>query len=150
VNALKQPGLWFLVAESLFLLSLVLPAYHRYGTDSGWQCAMFAGEVMFTEFKTDAGFWSWLYYLMFNVTNFCLLVLPILWWFKRSRRVMRVARWLVGLAFLHTLSWVVVSCFDQKFSDVRVGYYVWLLSVAALWRGCVLAARETTETSTVS
>lgn len=128
----NQTRLGFALVWVLFGISLWLPAFDSY---SGWKCAEIVWGCLFNFELKDI--WGWLYHSAFNVTNFTLLVLPVLAFTPLGDRLQRAGRWLVGACFLHTLSWFFVGLFDGNIRDLKIGYYLWLLAVGVLLASCI-------------
>jgi hypothetical protein len=129
--------LGFALALVLFGISLWLPAFD---SCSGWECAKIVwGCLVNFELKD---IWGWLYYSPFHVTNFTLLVLPILAFTPLGDRFRLAARWLAGGCFLHTLSWFVWVLCNGGIRDLKVGYYLWLLAVGILLASCIARVRQ--------
>jgi hypothetical protein len=94
--------------------------------------------------------WEWLYYSPFNVTNFTLLVLPILAFTPCLNRFCRATRWLVGACFLHTASWFLWGLWNADIRHLRIGYYLWLLAVGVLLAACIARVDSMQNTSPTS
>ncbi len=127
----------FALAWACFFVSLLLPAFEDL---SGWNCALTVLNCLFS--FDPKGFWEWLYYSAFNVTNVVLLVLPVLAFTPFLGGCPRAARWLVGGCLLHTLSWFIWRLWNGGIGDIRIGYYLWLLAVGILLAACIVRARS--------
>ena len=120
----------FISSLMLFIASAFLPAYK---SDTGWDSAQVCVESI--------GFlgsikWPWGYYLFaFNFSNLFMVSVPILYLLKKKWRVPLFLPFIQLLLILHVLSWAVINF--ERIEDVRIGYYLWLLSMIlvfiAMW-----------------
>ena len=127
----------------LFVVSFFLPAYYNI---PGYECA----QIVLTDIWGDESdqrnrFLVSVYYLAFNFSNGLMLALPVLLLIRF--RAKPVPLWMVGIQFvllLHVLSWPVIHLVEsvEEFQEIKVGYYLWLLSMCLILVASVLSRRQ--------
>jgi hypothetical protein len=106
----------------LFAAAAFLPAYT---SDTGWDCAQVCVEsiIFLSSIK-----WPWGYYhFAFNFSNLFMVSVPLLYLLKRKWSVPLFLPIIQLLLILHMISWPILNI--ESIQDIRIGYYVWLLSM---------------------
>ena len=138
---MKTSRILGLVAIVLFIVSHFLPAYGDGG--SGFECFK-ACWKMFSGDNADVLSGGWFYYSGFVIANNLFVVLALTLFATKKYRRLRLAVSLV--CFLHVLSWLVLHVLDkpQKWpSEIKIGYYLWLIAYGLL--GAAHLRKEPTE-----
>jgi hypothetical protein len=121
-----------LIGTALFLLSFLLRSYRDgNGFDCAWFCLSNGESIIMNGFD-----WGSAFYFAFSFPNLLMLTLPFLVFVHyRDRSLPRKLIGLQVLCLLYALSWWVINL--GSLPDVRIGYYVWIGSMAfLLWATC--------------
>jgi hypothetical protein len=115
-----------LAAVVVFVISHFLPAY---GDSSGFACFGICWNMLLGH-DTEILSGGWFYYSGFAISNIIFLVLVVaLFVTKKSRKLRSV----VSVVFLlHVLSWAVLHIFPTDLTEIKIGYYVWLVAYGLL------------------
>ena len=136
-KTMKTPQKLGLAALGLFTLSHCLPAYRSGGL--GFSCFRTCCEI-FLQRGEDLG--GWLYYSGFAFSNLLFPILVVGLFLTQKRRQLRGLGSFILL--LHVASWLVINLIHGEGSDIKIGYYVWLLAYALLFAAHLV--RESNET----
>jgi len=131
---MKSKSIITVVAFLLFVISFFLPAFdggknYTMGYQCAKMCAIDLWDVWDDDFWDD-DFYSLLYYFPFTFSNLIMLVLPPL--LLTRCRYIAIPKYVIGLQIillLHVLSWICIGLANNDINDIRVGYYIWLLSM---------------------
>ena len=132
--AMKSKVTITVVGFLLFVISFFLPAYQG-GKDwsMGYQCAEFCAIEVWDELGDKEGLYVLLYYFPFTFSNLIMLILPLL--LLTRWRNTAIPKCIIGLQIillLHVLSWAGLPMTDGGISAIKVGYYIWLLSMCII------------------
>jgi hypothetical protein len=126
---MKTSRILGLAAILIFVISYFLPAYEN---DSGFVCFGDCWEMLLGhDTKILSG--GWFYYGGFVISNILFIGLAAALFVTQGRR--KFSSVVSVIVFLHVLSWFVVPFISGKPSqvtDLKIGYYVWLMAYALL------------------
>jgi hypothetical protein len=117
-----------LVAVVVFIISHFLPAYEN---GSGFACFGVCWNMLLGH-DAEILSGSWFYYSGFAISNIIFPVLVLALFVTDKSRKLRSVASVVFL--LHVLSWSVLHIFQQPphITELKVGYYVWLIAYGLL------------------
>ena len=115
----------------IFAVSFLLPAYTTF---KGFDCFRMCWGVL-VKFPPES-FGAWLYYGGFAVSN--ILLVGFLARAFTGKMFSKGAIVLISILCLHVLSWLVVDSVNYGWgTDIRIGYFVWLLAYILQTYACI-------------
>jgi hypothetical protein len=138
---MKRHSQWAIAAGILFAVSFFLPAY---GGSSGFSCLEYCWGIFAGYGKNhDLSFGGWLYYSGFVLANALFVALFVAIRFSFSFAKLRFGA--SAVAMVHVNSWLGVNLAHASRGetfDVRIGYFIWLLSFVLLFVAHAILGRK--------
>jgi len=130
-NGWARGSLLLWVAMVSFSVSFFLPvvgAPMNSGYYFGWEAATLAMSPLWNPQEVAGDLWRSLYFIATGLTNVFMVVAVVTQLRHRERRSM-YWMWLAWFAVALDASWM---CLEGSLKDLRIGYYLWLLSFGFL------------------
>ena len=122
-----------IAAWCLFAVSFVLPTFVN---ARGWECALLVTEVWGGRMQVNI---NAVHFLTLTLANLFMLASPVFILKRRSgRSTVRWVRRFAAASFLLTATFIL--WFINGIGDIRIGYFVWVLSFALLGMSFVRGA----------